>query len=181
MKRRDNGDEEYVDPADFDTLEEFLDECTAAGNDEDSCRMQWEESDGGNGDGRSLGKIVRKTHAGKLDGTEFILSDDSADRMGDIIEAAGWVLDDFKKNPIALFGHKADFPIGKWKNVKVKDNQLRGTLELAPAGASPRIDEIRALVDAGILKAVSVGFKPLDSMPLNPKDPWSGFRFSSKN
>ena len=102
--------------------------------------------------------------------------------MGDVIESGGWELTAFKANPIALFGHRSDFPVGRWRNVGIDKNnkQLRGHLELAPKGASPRIDEIRALVEAGILRAVSVGFKPIDSSPLNAKDPYSGSRYSKQ-
>ena len=46
---------------------------------------------------------------------------------------------------------------------------MRGHLELAPAGTSERIDEIRKLVEAGILQAVSVGFHPLEKEPMDDK------------
>ena len=65
---------------------------------------------------------------------EFVLSDETPDRMDDIIVSDGWDLAAFSKNPIALFNHKADFPIGKWSGLRVTDKQLRGHLELAPAG-----------------------------------------------
>jgi HK97 family phage major capsid protein/HK97 family phage prohead protease len=110
--------------------------------------------------------VIRKTRETlAVENMEFILSDATVDRYGDSVSSDGWVLDTFKKNPIALFNHNSDFPIGRWKNVGVRSNALRGHLELAPKGTSPRIDEIRALVDAGILQAVSVGFMPLESSP----------------
>jgi HK97 family phage major capsid protein/HK97 family phage prohead protease len=173
---RDDDGNGMPDCDDYDTYEDFLDDCLDGGNDEDSCRIEWQQNKK-----PVEGSIVHKTHAGKLDGTEFVLSDETPDRMGDIIESAGWDLKEFKKNPIALFGHKSDFPIGLWRNVGVnKDKELRGHLELAPKGTSPRIDEIRALVDAGILRAVSVGFKPVDYTPLNVKEPFGGSRFSKQ-
>src|SRR5262249_32107840 len=64
-----------------------------------------------------------------------------------------------------------------WRNLRVENEELRGHLELAPKGTSARIDEIISLVDAGILKAVSVGFRPLKHEPLDEKDPWGGSRF----
>jgi HK97 family phage prohead protease len=107
-------------------------------------------------------KVVHKTVVSEeTKGLEFILSDATPDRYDDIIMTAGWELANFKKNPIALFAHSGSFPIGKWKSVRIEDNALRGTLDLAPEGTSDRIDEIRRLVDAGILKAVSVGFTPI--------------------
>jgi len=158
-------------------VDEVMDEQDADEDDaESACELHWEESkSGSNG-------IIHKTHTGEINGSEYVLSDETPDRMGDVIESAGWDLREFKKNPIALFGHRSDFPIGRWRNVGVnkETKQLRGHLELAPKGASPRIDEIRALVEAGILRAVSVGFKAVDHVPINPKDPWSGSRYSKQ-
>jgi HK97 family phage prohead protease len=108
-------------------------------------------------------KVVHKTVVSEeTKGLEFILSDATPDRYDDIIMTDGWELANFKKNPIALFAHSGSFPIGKWKNVRIEDNALRGTLDLAPEGTSERIDEIRRLVDADILRAVSVGFTPIE-------------------
>jgi HK97 family phage prohead protease len=98
------------------------------------------------------------------------MSDASPDRFGDVIDVEGWELDNFKNNPIALFAHDKTFPIGRWENVGAKDGSLRGHLVLAPKGTSARIDEIRKLVDADILRAVSVGFKPLEYEPIKGSD-----------
>jgi HK97 family phage major capsid protein/HK97 family phage prohead protease len=115
----------------------------------------------------AAGQIVRKVHISKAvkrdDGNiEFVMSDETVDRYDDIIAAAGWQLTNFKRNPIALFGHQSSFPIGQWTDVRVQGKELRGVLVPAPEGTSQRIDEIRRLVEAGILKAVSVGFVPLE-------------------
>lgn len=88
----------------------------------------------------------------------YVMSDETVDRMGDVIEAKGWRLDNFIKNPIALFGHDHNFIVGHWTNVKVQGGKLVGNLNLLPAGVSDRLDEIRAAVEAGVLRAVSVGF-----------------------
>jgi HK97 family phage prohead protease len=107
-----------------------------------------------------------KVHTADIaDGSTFTLSDESVDRMGDVIRVSGWQLDSFKRNPIALFSHQSTFPIGKWSDLRVVKSELRGKLELAPKGTSHRIDELRGLVDAGILKAVSVGFREIESKP----------------
>src|SRR3954452_12530343 len=96
---------------------------------------------------------------------DFVLSDATVDHYGDVIEPTGWNLVNFMNNPIALFNHDASFPIGKWGNLTVQDGALRGRLQMAPAGTSPRIDEIRTLIAAGVLRAVSVGFRPIESVP----------------
>jgi HK97 family phage prohead protease/HK97 family phage major capsid protein len=112
--------------------------------------------------------LVRKVTVAKAAGNdlEFVLSDATKDRMGDVIEPKGWDLSNFKKNPIALFNHDSKFPIGTWKNVRVEKNRLVGQLELAKQGTSDRIDEIIRLVEQDILRAVSVGFSPIEAEPL---------------
>lgn len=95
----------------------------------------------------------------------YVMSTESVDRMNDVIEQ-NWVLDHFKKNPIALWNHNYSNPIGVWENVKVvktkAGKQLVGTLKLAKEGTSELIDTVRSLVAQGILRAVSVGFNPIE-------------------
>lgn len=112
------------------------------------------------------------------DPLEYVMSDSSIDRYGDIVEQDGWQLSNFRKNPIALFGHNSGFPIGKWKNVRVEAGKLLGHLELLAKGTSARIDEVIAAVEAGVLRAVSVGFAPLEMEPIDEKDLWGGYRFT---
>ena len=79
--------------------------------------------------------IVTKTGTAEVsDDLEFILSDATPDRYGDVVEANGWDLAWFRKNPIALFGHDNDFPIGTWDNVRVEG----GDMPKAPSAASVR-------------------------------------------
>jgi HK97 family phage prohead protease/HK97 family phage major capsid protein len=171
-----------IAPEDDESEEEFMDRCqsdlTEQGMDDDAaetaCETAWENR---KLRGPSPTSLVHKTHEGAHDGAAFVLSDESIDRMGDVIMSDGWRLDSFLKNPIALFNHTANFPIGKWRNLRVQDKALVGDLVLAPKGTSARIDEIIKLVEAGILKAVSVGFKPIKHEPLDEKDPWGGARF----
>jgi len=166
-----------VEPDDGESEDDFMDRCTNdEGVDEDTCQMIW--------DARSAANtgIVYKTTSAPVVNNEFIMSDETVDRMDEVISADGWVMADFKRNPIALFGHNSSFPIGKWTNVRVQGKQLRGTLEMAPEGTSERIDEIRRLIAAGILRAVSVGFRPKKKEPLGDKaDPfWGPFKYTKQ-
>jgi HK97 family phage prohead protease len=158
-----------IDPPDADeTYLDFMDRCTDDA-DEDTCQSIWDDAQD---EKAGAGGIIRKTHAtSKADGLDFVLSDETPDRYGDVLSADGWELGNFKKNPIALFNHNSSFPIGKWKGLKVENDALRGHLELAPAGTSERIDEIRKLVEAGILRAVSVGFLPVESRARSKTEP----------
>ena len=64
---------------------------------------------------------------------EFVMSTATPDRAGDIVEQ-DWSLKWFRKNPIALWCHKSDSPIGTWRKVRVEEglglvglNHLRQT------------------------------------------------------
>ena len=156
------------DPSNYDNQDDFISACISERQDEHPeedtdqsaaiCFSMWDE--------KSTIPVIRKTFTSKGisdEALDFVLSDATPDRYGDVIDANGWVLDNFKKNPIALFNHRSDFPIGRWENLAIKDGALRGHLHMAPKGTSDRIDELRALIDAGILRAVSVGFMPIES------------------
>jgi HK97 family phage prohead protease/HK97 family phage major capsid protein len=172
----DEEEDDYVDRC----SEEMTNQYSELSDDDaqDLCQARWDQDRGE----KAAKGIRHKTHAEQVQGTEFVLSDETFDRMGDTIESAGWELENFKKNPIALFNHNPHFPVGKWNDVKIdaEGKKLKSHLQLAPKGTSPRIDEIRSLIEAGILRAVSVGFRPIDSIPLNPKDPWSGMKFTKQ-
>ncbi len=90
-------------------------------------------------------------------GVKFVMSTSTVDRVGDRVMPE-WDLKAFKQNAIALFNHSHDAIIGTWKNVGVVAGELVGTLVLAKEGTSPLVDEVRSLIEQGILKAVSIGF-----------------------
>lgn len=124
--------------------------------------------------------VIRKAVAHAGTGMDFVLSDATVDSYGDIVEPAGWDLERFKLNPIALFAHDHRFPIGTWENVRVEAGKLIATLKLAAKGTSQRIDELIALVDQGILRATSVGFMPRKYEPVDAKHPYDGTRFTEQ-
>lgn len=108
-------------------------------------------------------KVRATAEVGETD--EYVLSDETVDRYGDVIKLSGWRLANFKRNPIVLFNHDNDFPIGRWENVRIEGGALRAKYAAAARGTSPRIDEINNLREQGILKATSVGFKPVKAEP----------------
>jgi HK97 family phage prohead protease len=100
-----------------------------------------------------------------VDGAErtlrFCFSDDSVDRMGDTIAAAGWDIADFMANPVALWAHDSSAPpIGGARNVGVDGNRLLGDIEFAPPETYAFADTIYRLLLGKFLRAVSVGFLP---------------------
>lgn len=161
--------DEAPDPEDGESHSDYIDRCvselTDGGmNDDDAeqeCQDAWDDYQEETG----ARAVVHKMHQKAADGMEFVLSDSTPDRFGDVVDARGWDTENFKRNPIALFSHDSSFIIGRWTNIRVIDDRLRAHLQPAPAGTSARIDEIRRLVEADILRAVSVGFKPIESRP----------------
>ena len=84
------------------------------------------------------------------------------DRAGDIIEAQAWTksggLENFKGNPIILFNHDYNKPIGRATDLAVTDKGLDITAKISNANA-----EIKNLIKDGVLGAFSVGFKVKDA------------------
>ena len=108
----------------------------------------------------------------------FVFSDDTVDLAGDSISQDGWELDDFNANPVALFSHASwDPPIGRASNVGVKGGKLVGDIEFASADVYPFADTIFRLVDKKFLRAVSVGFLPIDYDFAKDKDRPFGLDF----
>lgn len=93
----------------------------------------------------------------------FVLSDNSVDRMGDRIDAAGWQLSAFRLNPVVLWAHDSSTPpIGRARDLRVEGSRLIGDIEFASAADHPLADTVYRLVRGRFLNAVSVGFRPID-------------------
>lgn len=83
------------------------------------------------------------------------------DRVGDVIVPDAWTkggLDNYQKNPILLFNHKYDQPIGRATHLEVDAEGLRIEAEISKsAGAT------YGLVQDGVLSTFSVGFMIKDA------------------
>lgn len=89
------------------------------------------------------------------------------DRVGDVIPPEAWTkggLNNFKKNPIILFNHKYDQPIGKATEIEVDDRGLKLT-----AIISKKVSQYDLIKD-GILSTFSVGFLVKDAEYDKEKD-----------
>ena len=100
-----------------------------------------------------------------------ICSTANVDMMGEVVEQEGADLSVYKRNPIVLFSHNPEHPVGAAGNVRVENGKLLADIEFAPLGISQKADETCAMVKAGILKSISIGFDPTDSEPMNPSRP----------
>ena len=112
-----------------------------------------------------------KSHASE-DGSVMIrgmASTNHSDRAGDVIAAEAWTkggLENFQNNPVILFNHDYDKPIGRATGVKVTDSGLE--LEAKISKAAPA--NVAQLVKDGVLGAFSVGFKVKDADYLEETD-----------
>lgn len=109
--------------------------------------------------------VTRTAEQSAADPYEFIMSTDDTDRMGDVVEIGGIDLKAFRKNPVALWQHDAESPIGTWADVRKEGGRLIGKLQLAAAKTSPLIDRLRQLIEQRVLRAVSIGFRALEIKP----------------
>jgi HK97 family phage prohead protease len=147
---------------------EFFDRCrdelAEAGEDEETideqCQIAWDRR-----------RATAAVHTDAKDAPLwFTLSDASVDRCGDIV-LQNWDLTEFEKNAVCLWAHNSSMPpVGRWHDLTVENKSLVGRLELAPANVSERFNEIRACVLSGLLKSVSVGFRPTRSRPRKSAD-----------
>jgi HK97 family phage prohead protease len=108
----------------------------------------------------------------------FTISSATVDRMGDSVAVEGWKLDNYKKNPVVLWGHDGTMlPVGKATRVWVQGGKLKATAELAPASVSQYAERVRGMISAGYLNATSVGFAPLRMKLSNDKNRPYGIDF----
>ena len=95
-------------------------------------------------------------------------STNSLDRAGDIIETEAWMkggLENFKNNPIILFNHNYDKPIGRAKDLQVTDSGLEISAKISKAAG-----DVTQLIKDGVLGAFSVGFRCKDSEYMTETD-----------
>ena len=90
------------------------------------------------------------------------------DRVGDIIEAAAWTkggLQNYLNNPVILFNHDYNQPIGRAIELSTGDNGLQLKAKIAKSAGN-----VRELIKEGVLGAFSVGFRVKDAEYLKESD-----------
>lgn len=94
----------------------------------------------------------------------------TVDRTGEQVVLAGVNLANFLANPVILYQHDPNIPVGSASDVLVTPSGIEMTINFAPAGVSAKADEVCGLMKARVLNAVSIGFDPIETEPMNPAD-----------
>lgn len=89
----------------------------------------------------------------------------AVDRADEIIDQEGIDLSQFKSNPIILWSHNPEHPVGTAVDIGLDAGDLCATIQFAPEGVSHKSDEVYRLVKAGVVKSVSIGFDDVESTP----------------
>ena len=93
----------------------------------------------------------------------FIGTSESVDRDNEVVLVSGWDFKNYQKNPIVLWSHNhGALPIGKTVGLYRDDKSKVIYFDIYFSETSTLGKEIFALVQEGILKATSVGFRVLD-------------------
>jgi len=93
-----------------------------------------------------------------------VASSEVEDRQGEVVVQSGWSLTNFKKNPILLWMHDHEKPLGKaervWLDKTGKSPVLKFKGRISTATEYGRA--AKQLMEGGILTSFSVGFRALE-------------------
>jgi HK97 family phage prohead protease len=93
-----------------------------------------------------------------------VASSEVEDRQGEVVKQSGWSLTNFKKNPILLWMHDHEKPLGKaervWLDKTGKSPVLKFKGIISTATEYGRA--AKQLMEEGILNSFSVGFRALE-------------------
>lgn len=118
-------------------------------------------------DGRSGLRAGLHVEARTIEGADpvmdFIATDETVDRYNEVIQLAGWQLDNYRMNPVVVDSH--DYSsiariLGNSPEVEIKDGRMRNRVRFAldnPLGAMAY-----KMAKAGFIKSQSVGFIPME-------------------
>jgi len=130
-----------------------------------------------------MNEIVRRDfHAvvKEVDGVKrvmFIASTSDTDRYGDVVDQASWDLANYNANPVVQIDHDycVESTVGLGKaTIGDVDGKPALMLEMVKWSEREMAQEVKMDVEAGILSAVSVGFRPgraVARRTYQPEDP----------
>jgi HK97 family phage prohead protease len=93
------------------------------------------------------------------------ISTTSVDRDGDVLLPSGLDARDYRRNPVVLLGHDMDRVVGQATNLRTTSDAVMATVRFAerpaslPESAEWMPDTVLSLMQQGVLRAFSVGFR----------------------
>jgi hypothetical protein len=118
---------------------------------------------------------------------QFVASTDGIKRDGNRVSNDGWTFSNFSQNPVFLWCHDYRLlPIGKhlsWR-VDKEDGKsvLRIWVQFAPKELNEFADKVRLMYEHEYLRAVSIGWIPLEYEPILDSDgDWMGWNFTKND
>ena len=107
-------------------------------------------------------------------GLDFIASDETRDRQGEVIPLESWDLKNFIKAPRMLVDHwhSVENIVGKWDNIRIETGGDRPGLKMRAIfhNFTELAKETAKMVKGGFLDTVSVGFIPHTDMNENNEE-----------
>lgn len=103
--------------------------------------------------------VQRDATTGTSDTIVVIASTDSEDRYGDMVDQATWVLENYKANPVVLFGHNTYGPVVGKAEVSVEGGKLMAKLTFDTSQENEMGRLMANQYANGFMNAVSVGFR----------------------
>lgn len=85
----------------------------------------------------------------------FILSDETKNSHGFIVDSAKLDLSRFKLNPVMLYNH--DQLVGRWEDIEMKDGKLTATPVFMDEAGEELSQKVSKRVDKGFVKGASLG------------------------
>lgn len=97
---------------------------------------------------------------------EFVISSEAMDRHRTIIKSDGWRFDNYRNNPVVLYGHKSqsdnpDMVLGIGR-VWQEDGKTIGEVTFEEPEINPLAEKVFRKIQNGSLNATSVGFDPIN-------------------
>lgn len=103
---------------------------------------------------------------------EFVITNETKDRHGTVLDADGWIMDNYNRNPIVGYQHDVygdsflqspdpDSIIGR-ANVFRDGNQWIGAVTFEPKDINPKAEKLFRKTLFGTINTASVGFLPVE-------------------
>ena len=106
-------------------------------------------------------RLTDNVEAGR--GFPWTLSTFDLDRFGERIDPQGWDFKRYMDNPVVEWAHRYDIPaIGKIEGLIVDDDGLHGLVFFNDKSFDPFGWAVGQRVKAGVIRAGSVGFRPIE-------------------